>query len=61
MSGSLLPVSLPMGGLQSGRTVVFRSPRPDNTERESNNLQASPDTLGILGLEGFSWGGCHLT
>lgn len=56
MSASLLPPSLPVGGLQSDRTVVFRSPRPDNTERETSSLQASPDTLSILGLEGFSLG-----
>lgn len=56
MSGSLLAASLPVGGLQSNLTVVFRSLRPNNTERETDSLQASPGTLNILGLEGFSFG-----
>lgn len=56
VSGSLLAASLPVGGLQSSFTVVFGSLRPKNTERENDSLQASPDTLNILGLEGFSFG-----
>lgn len=54
--GPSLAASLPVGGLQSNLTVVFRSLRPNNTERETDSLQASPDTLNILGLEGFSLG-----